>query len=47
MAKPIPDGYRTVTATLNVKDCDQFIDFIKTQSDRSFCVPNNAATPSR
>ena len=25
----------------------QIIDFIKTQSDRSFCVPNNAATPSR
>jgi UDP-N-acetylglucosamine acyltransferase len=25
----------------------QIIDFIKTESDRSFCVPNNAATPSR
>ena len=25
----------------------QIIDFIKIQSDRSFCVPNNAATPSR
>jgi hypothetical protein len=25
----------------------QIIDFIKTQSGRSFCVPNNAATPSR
>jgi UDP-N-acetylglucosamine acyltransferase len=25
----------------------QIIDFIKTQSDRSFCIPNNAATPSR
>ena len=25
----------------------QIIDFIKTQSERSFCVPNNAATPSR
>jgi UDP-N-acetylglucosamine acyltransferase len=24
----------------------QIIDFIKTQSERSFCVPNNAATPS-
>jgi UDP-N-acetylglucosamine acyltransferase len=24
----------------------QIIDFIKTGSDRSFCVPNNAATPS-
>jgi UDP-N-acetylglucosamine acyltransferase len=25
----------------------QIIDFIKTESDRSFCVPNNAAPPSR
>ncbi|ODR95385.1 acyl-[acyl-carrier-protein]--UDP-N-acetylglucosamine O-acyltransferase [Methyloceanibacter superfactus] len=25
----------------------QIIDFIKSESDRSFCVPNNAATPSR
>ena len=25
----------------------QIIDFIKTQSERSFCVPNNAAVPSR
>jgi UDP-N-acetylglucosamine acyltransferase len=25
----------------------QIIDFIKTQSERSFCVPNNAATPSQ
>jgi UDP-N-acetylglucosamine acyltransferase len=25
----------------------QVIEFIKTQSERSFCVPNNAATPSR
>jgi UDP-N-acetylglucosamine acyltransferase len=25
----------------------QIIDFIKTASDRSFCVPNNAAAPSR
>jgi UDP-N-acetylglucosamine acyltransferase len=25
----------------------QIIDFIKTQSERSFCVPNNAAPPSR
>ena len=25
----------------------QITDFIKTQSERSFCVPNNAATPSR
>ena len=25
----------------------QIIDFIKTQSDRSFCITNNAATPSR
>ena len=25
----------------------QIIEFIKIQSDRSFCVPNNAATPSR
>lgn len=25
----------------------QIIDFIKIQSDRSFCVPNNAATPTR
>jgi UDP-N-acetylglucosamine acyltransferase len=24
----------------------QIIDFIKTESDRSFCVPNNATTPS-
>jgi len=24
----------------------QIIDFIKTQSERSFCVPNNAAPPS-
>lgn len=25
----------------------QIIDFIKSDSDRSFCVPNNVATPSR
>lgn len=25
----------------------QIIDFIKTESDRSFCVPNNAAPPAR
>lgn len=25
----------------------EIIDFIKTQSDRSFCVPNNASTPTR
>jgi UDP-N-acetylglucosamine acyltransferase len=25
----------------------QIIEFIKSQSDRSFCVPNNVATPSR
>jgi UDP-N-acetylglucosamine acyltransferase len=25
----------------------QIIDFIKTESDRSFCVPNNAAAPNR
>ncbi len=25
----------------------QVIEFIKIQSDRSFCVPNNAATPNR
>lgn len=25
----------------------QIIDFIKSDSDRSFCVPNNAATPNR
>ncbi len=25
----------------------QIVEFIKIQSDRSFCVPNNAATPSR
>lgn len=25
----------------------QIIDFIKTQSERSYCVPTNAATPSR
>jgi hypothetical protein len=25
----------------------QIIDFIKIQSERSFCVPNNAAPPSR
>jgi UDP-N-acetylglucosamine acyltransferase len=26
---------------------EQIIDFIKSDSDRSFCVPNNVATPSR
>jgi len=25
----------------------QVIEFIKTQSDRQFCVPNNAAPPAR
>jgi UDP-N-acetylglucosamine acyltransferase len=25
----------------------QIIDFIKTETDRSFCVPNNATAPSR
>jgi UDP-N-acetylglucosamine acyltransferase len=25
----------------------QIIDFIKTESGRQFCVPNNAAAPSR
>jgi UDP-N-acetylglucosamine acyltransferase len=25
----------------------QIIDFIKSDSDRSFCVPNNVATPTR
>jgi PhnB protein len=29
MVKAIPDGFRTVTPYLNVKDCDQFIDFLK------------------
>jgi PhnB protein len=29
MVKAIPDGFRTVTPYLNVKDCGKFVDFLK------------------
>ena len=29
MAKPIPDGYHTVTASITFKDCNKAIDFYK------------------
>jgi PhnB protein len=29
MVKAIPEGFRTITPFLNVKDCDQFLSFLK------------------